>query len=271
MESSSPVSETALRRLGAWAPLWLLPLLMLVLIWILRTWVFGIFVVDSTSMAPALLSGERLLVNRLAYREAAPVPGDVVVFSANLPGEGEGFFVKRIIGVAGDEVEEGEGGIRVNGELWTQEPLAEVELSQNGLIQAPGLAPASLILMKEHSPFGSWLVLYSRERSREERGRGSQTQLEGREQGLERPFAGSREDGAFWQVRPGHLLVMGDNRNDSIDGRSLAGYGQIPVDAVIGRVSKVICNSRSEGNAEGNARKCWLRGVEQLPEGSIGG
>ena len=37
------------------------------------------YIVDGTSMEPAFRSGDRVLVNRLAYRRRAPHPGDVVV------------------------------------------------------------------------------------------------------------------------------------------------------------------------------------------------
>ncbi len=37
------------------------------------------YTVDGTSMQPAFRSGDRVLVNRLAYRRRAPHPGDVVV------------------------------------------------------------------------------------------------------------------------------------------------------------------------------------------------
>ena len=49
---------------------------------ILRTFGFpplSRYVVDGTSMEPAFRSGDRVLVDRLAYRRRLPRPGDVVV------------------------------------------------------------------------------------------------------------------------------------------------------------------------------------------------
>ncbi|MFI7010579.1 signal peptidase I [Streptomyces sp. NPDC050145] len=83
---------------------------------------FGVFVmqpfqIPSSSMRPTLNVGDRVLVNKLAYRFGArPERGDVVVF------DGSGYFgdadyVKRVVGVGGDHVVccDRQGRIAVNG------------------------------------------------------------------------------------------------------------------------------------------------------------
>ncbi|MFG2575934.1 signal peptidase I [Streptomyces sp. NPDC048481] len=75
------------------------------------------FQIPSGSMENGLRIGDRVLVNKLAYRfGAAPRRGDVVVF------DGTGYFgnsdyVKRVVGVGGDHVVccDKEGRIQVNG------------------------------------------------------------------------------------------------------------------------------------------------------------
>ncbi len=76
------------------------------------------FLIPSGSMEPTLHVGDRVLVNKLAYRFGSePARGDVVVF------DGSGYFgnsdyVKRVVGVGGDHITccGEKGRIEVNGE-----------------------------------------------------------------------------------------------------------------------------------------------------------
>jgi signal peptidase I len=54
-------------------------------------------VVHDESMAPALLPGDRLLVDRKAYRRTSPAPGDIVVLFD--PEGSERWLIKRVAGV----------------------------------------------------------------------------------------------------------------------------------------------------------------------------
>lgn len=65
------------------------------------------FVVSGDSMQPAYDSGDYLIVDRLAYRFAAPQPGDVVVFQ--YPLDPSLYFIKRIDALPGDTVDESTG------------------------------------------------------------------------------------------------------------------------------------------------------------------
>lgn len=92
------------------------------------------FRIEGHSMEPALQSGQYLLVNKLVYRclgllsdEACvsePQRGDVIVFHAwdEHPRKD---FIKRVIGLPGEELALREGRIFVNGE-----PLSESYLRQ---------------------------------------------------------------------------------------------------------------------------------------------
>ncbi|MCJ7703630.1 MAG: signal peptidase I, partial [Anaerolineales bacterium] len=68
--------------------------------------------VDGSSMEPSLHSGEFVIVNRLAYRFGAPEHGDVVVF--HFPGDLEQEYIKRIIGLPGDQVSVRNGQVYIN-------------------------------------------------------------------------------------------------------------------------------------------------------------
>ncbi|MFF3939913.1 signal peptidase I [Streptomyces phaeofaciens] len=110
--------------LVAWITKWLpggrtsLTLLIcLLFLLVLNAFVVQPFQIPSGSMENGLRIGDRVLVNKLAYRfGAGPRRGDVVVF------DGTGYFgnadyIKRVVGVGGDHVVccDKEGRISVNG------------------------------------------------------------------------------------------------------------------------------------------------------------
>lgn len=75
------------------------------------------FEIPSGSMEPGLRIGDRVLVNKLAYRFGAdPERGDVVVFDG-AGSFGNADYVKRVVGVGGDHVVccDRQGRIEVNG------------------------------------------------------------------------------------------------------------------------------------------------------------
>ena len=79
-----------------------------------RPFVLEAFRIPSESMVPTLLVGDRVFVNKFIYRFTEPERGDVVVFESVNGGEED--LIKRVVGVAGDEVEVRNGTLLVNGE-----------------------------------------------------------------------------------------------------------------------------------------------------------
>lgn len=67
------------------------------------------FVISEISMTPSLQPGDGLVAVR---RKTVPQRGDIVIFEAK-PGW---FLIKRVIGLAGETVEAGNGRVLVNGE-----------------------------------------------------------------------------------------------------------------------------------------------------------
>lgn len=107
-------------RAADWLPggrITLTVLVCLVFLLLVSRFVMQPFQIPSGSMESGLRIGDRVLVNKLAYRfDAEPRRGDVVVF------DGTGYFgnadyIKRVVGVGGDHVVccDKEGRLEVNG------------------------------------------------------------------------------------------------------------------------------------------------------------
>jgi signal peptidase I len=78
--------------------------------------------VDGFSMEPTLRTGEFVIVNKLAYTLGEPKLGDVIVF--HYPRDPEQEYIKRVIGVAGDNVQISNGQVMVNGETISEPYIA---------------------------------------------------------------------------------------------------------------------------------------------------
>jgi signal peptidase I len=71
------------------------------------------FSVYGCCMEPNLRTGERVLASRFSYWFNGPKRGDVVIFK--YPADPSKNYVKRVVGLPGDEVEIREGRLSVNG------------------------------------------------------------------------------------------------------------------------------------------------------------
>ncbi len=78
--------------------------------------------VDGMSMEPTLHSGEFVIVNRIAYRFGQPAIGDVIVFL--FPRDPTQEYIKRVIGLPGDEVVISNSQVQVNGQALTEPYIA---------------------------------------------------------------------------------------------------------------------------------------------------
>ncbi len=87
-------------------------------------------VVNGVSMQPTLSDGDNLIVDKLSYRFRDPDRFDIIVFP-----QGDGrYFIKRIIGLPGENVRiDEDGSIYIDGEKLSESYGKEV-------IQNPGLA-----------------------------------------------------------------------------------------------------------------------------------
>jgi len=78
--------------------------------------------VDGMSMEPTLETGEFVIINKLAYRLGTPKIGDVIVF--HYPRNPEQEYIKRVIGLVGDQVVVGDRQVKVNGQVLDEPYIA---------------------------------------------------------------------------------------------------------------------------------------------------
>lgn len=120
---------------GTWASAILYLCLPLLIILGFRWLAYEPFVIPSASMMPNLLIHDHLFVNKYSYgikapfgdgwlvRFSEPQRGDIVVF--RYPEKREVFFIKRLIGLPGDQIKVQNGQITLNGKPWVIRPISQ--------------------------------------------------------------------------------------------------------------------------------------------------
>lgn len=213
----------------------LFPVLLLVLV--LRSFVVEPFRIPSPSMAPTLLPGDFIVVNKFAYGLRLPVihteildlgepeRGDIAVFRWPVnPGTD---FIKRIVGLPGDTIMYKDHRLYVNGEPVPTEKL--------GLYEGVGVPDRQRVMAyMEHLGEHDHVVLKVQGLSQRERirqyilywerhlGPDIQAQLN----------VTVSESGAIrWRVPENMYFVMGDNRDHSLDSRF---WGFVPESHLVG-------------------------------------
>ena len=90
--------------------------------------------VDGYSMEPTLHSGEYVIVNKVSYRLGEPAIGDIIVF--HFPRKPDQEYIKRVIGLPGDQVRITEGQVYVNDAL-LQESYINADPAYSGSWTVP--------------------------------------------------------------------------------------------------------------------------------------
>ena len=91
--------------------------------------------VESVSMQPTLFAENFVVVNKLAYRFGEPERGDIVVFEYP-PDPKQDPYIKRVIGLPGEQVQIAGGTVSING-IQIQEPYLAAETQQGGEWSVP--------------------------------------------------------------------------------------------------------------------------------------
>ena len=86
-------------------------LIAVVSVLIIRTFLVQPFLVSGASMEPNFHNGDYLLIDELSYRFREPERGEVIVF--HYPNDEKYYYIKRIIGLPGEELEFKNGKITV--------------------------------------------------------------------------------------------------------------------------------------------------------------
>lgn len=222
---------------------------------VLRLWLVAPFQIPSGSMIPTLLIGDHLFVFRASYglqvptrlggalgtvtgflptepayfvRWGLPEPGDVVVFEAPpwVPQNAGEDWIKRVIAGPGQRVKRVGTTLYVDDRPYT-ELGGEAMTSYMDFEELPGGR-------------GLWREKVGSQRTEETPGRPHLTMVDMPPQSTDWPnlaypyprMRGLSCTSVDCTVNEGHVFVMGDNRDHSLDGRV---WGAVPVDAIKGR------------------------------------
>ena len=178
----------------------------IVVVFLVRSFVVEPFRIPSGSMLPTLEVGDFILVNKFVFGLRLPIlhqeivdfgepqRGDVVVF--RYPPKPSVDYIKRVVGVPGDHIAYYDKILYVNGKAVTDADSAEVQPAQSG---------PDRVLLGESQNGHSYRIQWMRG-------------IPSRE--------GERE------VPPGHYFVMGDNRDNSKDSRI---WGFVPESHFVGK------------------------------------
>ncbi|GAB4530524.1 MAG: signal peptidase I [Anaerolineales bacterium] len=127
-------TQATSNTLGAWFADLFETILLAVVLFVGINLVSARIRVESISMEPTLNPGEFLIVNKLAYRFGEMQRGDVVVFF--YPLDPSQRFIKRLIGLPGDEVVVSDGKVFINGQP-IKEPYISAPPTYMGTWQVP--------------------------------------------------------------------------------------------------------------------------------------
>jgi signal peptidase I len=150
--------------------------------------------IPSGSMLPTLQINDRLIIEKLGYRFGQPQRGDIIVFNPpkQLQDEYQEAFIKRIVGLPGEKVSLKHGRIYINDRVLLEKYIASE------------FNPAELLSKNSQHQLTKMDVCPPHR------------------QFLNKPIT----------IPPNEYLVLGDNRNQSYDGRC---WGLVPQENIIGK------------------------------------
>ena len=233
LRPADEVAATSTRGRG-WLDGFRFLLLLALAAWALRSFVVAPFNIPTGSMMPTMLPGDYLFVSKWPYGysrfsfpaqfpsfegrvlQRVPERGDVVIFKR--PDAEAADWVKRVIGLPGDQIMLRQGKMFINGRAVVRDSrgIAALPASRNIPCGIDGTSTCRYPAYQETLPNGRSYMTFDRNQSAPGDNFG--------------PVA----------VPAGHVFLLGDNRDDSADSRfSLAdgGIGMVPLDRLVGRAA----------------------------------
>jgi len=203
----------------------------IVVVFLLRSFLFEPFKIPSGSMIPTLHIGDLILVNKFDYGIRLPVAntkitagnpvqrGDVMVF--RYPPKPSVDYIKRVIGIPGDEVAYLNKKLTVNGQPVASQALPDyfdestMRYFRHEREQLPGRTH-DVIIDNERPAF-----------------------IPGADEFPMRENCRYNVEGVVCKVPEGHYFMMGDNRDNSLDSRY---WGFVPDRNIVGKAFFVWMN-----------------------------
>lgn len=200
----------------------------ILIVFLLRSFLVEPFKIPSGSMIPTLLVGDFILVNKFTYGIRLPVVntkiievdrpqrGEVMVF--RYPENSSLDYIKRVIGLPGDRVEYRNKRLTINGELVPVEMGEDFQYTESGLSYVRAMK--------------FWETLDGRRHAIVINPDAPPIQLASVRQFPLRDHCEYNDSGFVCTVPPEHYFMMGDNRDSSSDSRY---WGFVPERNIVGK------------------------------------
>lgn len=251
-EIQEPAAKKPAKEKDDWKSFTWFCVKLVIIVLIFRSFVFTSFNIPSESMMPRLLVGDYLFAAKWPYgysRHSLPfdaplIPGrifadepergDVVIFKHPIDGTD---YIKRVIGLPGDEVQMVAGVLHLNGQPVGMERIEDFVLP----IQPTDRCREARFA--ERLEDGDFACVYPQFR---------ETLPGGESHNIIDMGLRSSDTTAPVIVPEGRLFLMGDNRDNSLDSRFPAeagrGIGLVPQENLVGRASFMYFST--DGSAE---------------------
>jgi len=193
-------------------------------VFVLRSFLFEPFKIPSGSMIPTLLVGDLILVNKFTYgirlpvvnikltEGKAPERGDVMVF--RYPPKPSLDYIKRVIGVPGDEVAYLNKQLTINGQPVPKKALPDF-FDEDAMLYFKQF---------EETLDGTRLRILNDD--------GRPAFIPGVDNFPSKQNCRYSVEGVVCKVPQGHYFMMGDNRDNSLDSRY---WGFVPDRNIVGK------------------------------------